>query len=220
VQGQKGHMVWQAKKPIDGQPIHLPQGSDEFNSNILDPQWEWNYQPRADGWSLTRRPGYLRLHAFKPLEAGKFFKVSDVLAQRYMRSDNVVNTVKLDLSGMVDGQEAGLAHFNGGSNYATLGVVQADGVKTIQYDEDGKTTRGDALPFAARTIWLRSTVGWDLLAHYEYSTDNKTFKPSGSLYKLKPGNYRGDMIGIYTLNNESDSGYIDVDYFHYDVKKE
>jgi beta-xylosidase len=218
IQDKKGKMVWQAKKPIDGQPIHLPQGSDEFNSTALDPQWQWNYQPRADGWSLTERPGYLRLHAFKPLKAGNFFKVSDVLAQRYVRSDTVVNTVKLDLSGMVNGQEAGLAHFNGGSNYATLGIVQADGVKTIQYEEDGKATKGDALPFAASAIWLRSTVAWDELVHFEYSTDAKTFTPFGGQYKLKPGNYRGDMIGIYTFNNESDSGYVDVDYFHYEVQ--
>ena len=218
VRDKKGHMVWQAKKPIAGRPIHLPQGSDEFNSTALDPQWQWNYQPRADGWSLKERPGYLRLQAFKPLEAGKFFKVSDVLAQRYMRSDLVVNTVKLDLSGMVNGQEAGLAHFNGGSNYATLGVVQADGVKTIRYTEDAKAIKGNALPFVASTIWLRSTVGLDELARFEYSTDGKTFTPFGGRYKLKPGNYRGDMIGIYTFNDQSNSGYLDVDYFHYEVK--
>ena len=26
------------------------------------------------------------------------------------------------------------------------------------------------------------------------------------------------MIGIYTFNDESDSRYVEVDYFHYDVQ--
>jgi beta-xylosidase len=218
IQDKKGRMVWQAKKPIDEQPVRLPQGSDEFNSLILNPQWQWNYQPRAVGWSLTERPGYLRLHAFKPLKPGDFFKVCDVIEQRYLGSISDVVTVKLDLAGMADRQEAGLAHFNGGKNYATLGVVQSNGVRSIQFREGAKATPVDALPFGTNDLWLRSTIGVDGLAQSEYSTDGKLFKPFGDPYQLKPGGYRGDMIGIYTFNNEADSGYVDVDYFHYEIQ--
>ena len=47
-------------------PVVTPQTDDEFDETSLPPQWEWNYQPRADKWSLTERPGWLRLHAFQP----------------------------------------------------------------------------------------------------------------------------------------------------------
>jgi hypothetical protein len=66
-----------------------------------------------------------------------------------------------------------------------------------------------------KDIWLRSTVAWDELVHFESSADGTNFTPFGGLYKLKQGNYRGDMIGIYTFNDIADAGYIDVDYFHY-----
>ena len=35
-------------------------------------------------------------------------------------------------------------------------------------------------------------------------------------YPLSWGYYRGDRIGIYNYNNASDSGMIDIDYFHYE----
>ena len=52
----------------------------------LKPQWEWNYQPRSEKWSLTERPGWLRLHAFKPLQTGNFKKAGNTLTQRSLRT--------------------------------------------------------------------------------------------------------------------------------------
>jgi hypothetical protein len=41
------------------------------------------------------------------------------------------------------------------------------------------------------------------------------FTQFGGTFALKWGGYRGDYIGIYNYNNTSESGYIDVDWFHY-----
>jgi beta-xylosidase len=217
IQDKKGKFAWQLPKPIDGQAATLPQGSDEFDGATLKPQWVWEYQPRADKWSLTERSGYLRLRAFKQLESGRFFKTGNILDQRYLRSTLSVVTIKVDLSGMVDGQEAGLANFNGGRNYSNLAVVQKDSTKTLKYEEDGKATMGDALPNGTTNIWLRSSAGFDDSCAYSYSTDGQTFTSFGGTYKLKSGNYRGDMIGIYTFNNDKEDGYIDVDFYHYEI---
>ena len=196
----------------------LRQGGDEFNSATLKPQWEWDYQPRANEWSLTERPGFLRLHAVKQLQPGPFFKTGDVLNQRYLRSNLTLATIKVDFSRMADGQETGLTNYNGGKNYATLSIVQKDGVKTIKYEEDGTPTPGDRLPPIANNVWLRSTIGFDGVNGSSYSTDGRKFTPFGGSFNLNPGGYRGDMIGIYTFNNASKAGYIDVDFFHNDVQ--
>nr|WP_302323959.1 hypothetical protein [Bacteroides intestinalis] len=29
------------------------------------------------------------------------------------------------------------------------------------------------------------------------------------------GNYRGDRVGIYCFNDKGETGFVDVDYFHY-----
>lgn len=33
--------------------------------------------------------------------------------------------------------------------------------------------------------------------------------------QLKWGSCRGDRIGIYSFNNQTNAGYLDVDFFHY-----
>ena len=42
-----GSMVWSGKMPLKVKTKAAIQTSDEFNSSILQPQWEWNYQPRS-----------------------------------------------------------------------------------------------------------------------------------------------------------------------------
>jgi beta-xylosidase len=215
VTNKVGKFAWPLLKPVAGQPIQFSQGSDEFDSATLNPQWQWNYQPRADKWSLTERPGWLCLHAFKPLSAGNFFKVGNIICQRHLRSESSKYVIKLDISDMADGQEAGLAHFNGGGNYAKLAIVQTNGVRQFKYEEDGKITRGEILPSKHKIIWLRSTVGFDDLNNFAFSLDGKTFTPFGSNYKLKCAGYRGDLIGIYTFNSEAEAGFVSVDFLHY-----
>ena len=96
-----GNMVWRGPKPISKFRLTSLVTSDDFGSAALRPEWEWRYQPRADHWSLTERPGVLRLHAFKPLHGGDDFRTAgNVLTQRAMRTSSNEVIVKLDLTGL------------------------------------------------------------------------------------------------------------------------
>lgn len=209
---KKGSMAWQLPKPTEGQPIVLPQGSDAFDETKLQLQWEWNHQPRAEMWSLTERPGYLRLHAFQPTR-DDFFGAGNTINQRHMRSVSSVVTIKIDVTGFADGQEGGLSHFNGGTSFATFGVLQTRGKRSLKYEEKGLPSELEALPEGTHVLWLRSTTGFDDLNQYSFSLDGATFKKLGGLYKLTYAGYRGDMVGIYTYNSLEVAGYLDVDSF-------
>ncbi len=213
-----GTLIWSATKPINGFPFKMPMGGDEFDSKKLDVKWEWNYQPRADKWSLTDRPGYLRLYAFKPIEDAKFFKAGNTISQRYIKSDTVIVDCKIDISHMQNGEDAGLSHFNGGKNYSNIGILQKENIRQLKYEEDGVQSPGITIPDGITTIWLRSCIGTAMVNSYQYSFDGKAFLPFGGQYQLKWGNYRGDYIGIYNFNSLQENGYIDVDWFHYFVK--
>ncbi len=210
-----GNMVWHAPKPITGFPSTQIQTNDEFTAKTLATAREWNYQPRADKWSLTERPAWLRLHAFKPLSPGDFKKAGNTLTQRSVRTPHNSVTVKLDLTGMAEGQQAGFAHYAG--PWATFGVTQANGTKTLTYTENGYATPGPAI--TQNALWLRSEWGFDGKSQFSYSLDGKTFLPFGPVYQLAWGNYRGDRIGLFTFNDAGDSGYVDIDWFHYDVSR-
>lgn len=211
-----GDMAWSVKKPIKNTPIITPQTDDSFSSRQLSPQWEWNYQPRPEKWSLRERRGWLRLHAFKPLRSDDMLQAGNTLTQRSMRTEQIEATVKLDLSGMVNGQKAGLCHFAVPS-YSSLGIVQDGTTRKLVYRKDGQTLVGPELQ--TNTIWLRSKWGLDGQSQYSYSQDGVTFANFGSPYQLQWGSYRGDRIGIYNYNDATDAGYIDIDSFSYVYKK-
>ena len=200
-----GTMVWSARKPVANAPLVTPQTDDDFNSPKLGVQWEWNYQPRADKWSLTERPGFLRLHAFKPLVRDDLKKAGNTLTQRSFRTSTNVVTLALDLTGMADGQVAGLCHYS--KDYSTIGVRCQNGSSVIESARNHTVTSGPAL--TTRRVWLRSTWGLDGKSQYAYSTNGTSFTPFGKPYQLGWGDYRGDRIGIFTYNNDADSGTVD-----------
>ena len=206
-----GNMVWSTRKPVARFPIAIPQTSDEFEFTSLQPQWEWNYKPRREKWSLTERPGWLRLHAFPPLRRGNLLKAGNTLTQRLMGTAGGEATIKLDLSGMADGQETGLGHYGG--RYAWLGVIQTNGVRHIAYSANGQETRGPRIGSSA--VWLRSIISHAGDTTWAFSLDGKAFTPFGARYQFEWANYRGDRIAIFSYNNDADAGYLDVDWFHY-----
>lgn len=206
-----GTMVWGGEMPVKGLPAVVPQSSDDFNGPKLGLQWEWNYQPRKEMWSLTERPGFLRLHAFKPLRPDQLKAAGNTLTQRSMRAANSVATLALDAYGIGDGEAAGICHYSGGNS--TFGIRREGKVVAIESSVNGKFTKGPAI--TSSKIWLRSTWGLDGLSRYSYSTDGKNFTTFGEPYQLTWGDYRGDRIGIFTYNNNGTDGYIDCDSFTY-----
>jgi beta-xylosidase len=207
-------MVWHDRKPVADQPETAIVASDDFTAPKLRPEWQWNYQPRAGMWSLTERKGYLRLHAFAPLKPNDVRWVGDVVTQRSFRSKLNQVTAKLDVSGMVDGQEAGLSHF--ARTFATLGVIQSGRTRTLFVNVNGARAMGQLLKQSG--VWLRSTWGFDGVSQFSYSLDGKTFEPIGDPYQLTWGSYRGDRIGLYSVNSKT-AGWADFDSFRYEVAR-
>ena len=223
-----GKMNWQMKKPIASTTIILPHGSDNFTSSKLDTHWAWNHQPIDSKWSLTERKGFLRLHATKTADGSEnFFKAANTIEQRYMSSEKVIITVKLDIRNMTSGQKAGLAHYNGGKTYALCGVSNENKTKHLYYDQNGKTKTGTTIPSNVTTIYIQSVSGFEKRdysvqyttekQHYTYSFDGKNFKPFGDNYQMSTAGFRGDRVGICTFNNNNDNGYIDIDRFDYKI---
>ncbi len=208
-----GTILWSAKKPINGFPIQVPQSDDEFSSPTLAPQWEWNYQPRAEKWSLTERPGWLRLHAFEPIQPGDFFKAGNTLTQRSMGTGGGEVVIKLDGTGMADGQTAGMCIF--WKAFCTLGIAQQNGVRNIELNDNGTRTVGSPLKLNQTEVWLKAIITDQGASTFAWSLDGEHFTAIGDSFKFGWGNYRGTRLGIFTYNNAAESGFVDVDFFHY-----
>ena len=211
-----GQMVWSGKMPVKGNKSCAMQTSDEFNTPVLQQQWEWNYQPRADKWSLTERKGWLRLYAFKPIKANDLLKAGNTLTQRSLRTSSNEIVIKFDLTGMTKGEHAGLSHF-GSPVYSTVGVVYDGNRKQLETFTGKEIRKGP--PLYGDVLWLKSTWGLAGKSQYYYSTDGLHFIPIGNVYQMLWEAYRGDRIAIYNFNNKANDGHIDIDFFHYSYSK-
>ena len=209
--GMPGSMVWEGTMPkIEEERLTIAR-SDDFDVPTLAPQWQWNHQPRTSMFSLTERPGWIRLKAFRPLSPGQLLKAGNTLTQRSWRTSANCVTIKADVSNMADGQHAGLCHFSSASS--GIGIAQREGKRYLEWHINGAYTLGPSLHHPH--IWLQTQWGLDGMATYYYSLDGEHFIPFGEPYQMMWGYYRGDRIGIYSFNDEADLGWVDVDYLHY-----
>jgi hypothetical protein len=201
--------TWVKPKTAAPQPVSVPyERSDDFSGAALKPIWQWNHVPVDGRWSLTERPGYLRLHA---LPAASFWEARNSLTQRAIGPMSSP-TVALDLSGLKEGDHAGLGLLN--LPYATLGVERGAAGSTLAlYDQaTGKTIRAK---LDARRVWLRADC--DFLtekARFSYSTDGKAFTPIGDPFTMvfQLTTFQGVRYALFSYNQLGrEGGYADFD---------
>ncbi len=215
-----GEVVWEHQKPIDGFPVTAPATDDDFNKSELGLQWNWRFNPKMDRWSLTERPGYLRLKACVPLppaDKEDIKTLPNLIGQRLMGRRENVMTAKFDLSGMAKGQEGGL-HVSAGDHH-TIGVRMDDaGGMHILFRCDAGVNKkvlvaqGDAIH--QPDVWLQARVE-NGLATFFYSLDGEKFVRLGGEVQLLFSGFTPNMVGFYSMNTE-EKGHIDVDGFKYD----
>ena len=223
-----GEPVAQPKKPDVGAtfPITVPASSDEFDGTDLGVQWLWNHNPDDTKWSLSVRPGWLRLSA-RPLAnksgtsaaSGSVPFVEDSIIFAYntvvqLAMGKVASAVTLlDISGMVDGQRAGITLF--GQTYGWIGVVNTAGKGIVRANINGTCTTGPTL--TATTVYLKASMSASSQISFAYSTDGATFTPLGGSVTVGRTWFEGIKFGLfsYNLSTATAGGAADFDYFHY-----
>lgn len=212
-----------------GEPETAIVKSDEFSDSKLGLHWQWNHNPIDNAWSLTERPGFLRLKTNRVVP--NIFLAPNTLTQR-MEGPSCSGSICLDLSHMKDGDCAGLAAFNGDSGILTIkrqgkkyvlemseqSVSLSQREKTV---DDVKVKIVETVPLTQKTIWLKVqgdfTPGKDI-ATFHYSLDGNEWTKIGSDYKMI-FDYRrffmGTKFGIFCYATKKAGGYVDVDNFSY-----
>lgn len=215
------------EKPVQGHKRMLPAMSDDFSASSIGKQWLWNHQPRADYWSLTERPGFLRLYAWNTLNdhpsIDQINLAGNTIYQRYFRNKSNEITIKIDVSSMVDGQNAGMLFANY-QRYFAAGICQDGDEKFVRYYESTPVgnnankylaVKGCCLPNNIHIVYIRNISDFNGNSEFLYSTDGKNFIKFGERYQLVTSGHRGFNVGIFNYNNKSAKGWIDVDEFEY-----
>lgn len=207
-------------KPIKGRGFAEPASSDDFSSRVLGLQWQWNHNPDDRKWSLSARPGYLRLHA---TQADGIWTARNTLTQK-AQGPRMRAVVKIDTAGMRPGDVCGLGSF--GKYSAQLSVVGgARGRRSLRMMltesmKDGPRTevRVPALSIPGRTLWLRIDMDFDSSqGRVAYSLDNRKWAEAGGAFPLafdwRTGTFQGQQIALSCYNPAPAGGYLDIDSF-------
>lgn len=220
-----GVPVWRHRKPDTGvQDSCGLNGSTDFDALEPSPHWNWNHNPRNERWSLSARPGWLRLIASKPIGDPApeewFWKTPNTLSLRHLGLGSGHAETVMDMAGFRPGQFAGLCQFSG--NHACLGVsMQADGKRAILLHIDGRDIDLRPCP-AGDWVYLRSDWEGDRAA-FSFSMDGTTWMGLKGDYTLSFGKWRGNRSGLFCVNRVTDelsgAGFADFDSFRHDYSQ-
>ena len=226
-----GKVPERMQKPVQGHPVKGITKSDDFKDGKLGLHWQWNHNPIDDAWSLSERPGYLRLKTNKVVES--IYTARNTITQR-MEGPQSTATVCIDLKGMKEGDVAGFSAFN--SDAAILGVSMKDGAKTLTLTEESVRLHPRnkevldvnkkvvaEVPLKKDRIWLRIDADFRPgqtrdIAKLWYSLDGKQWNRIGEDYRMRfdwQRFFMGTKFAIFNYATLETGGHVDVDYFDY-----
>ncbi len=236
-----GDPVLRYKKPNVGKtyPICTPQESDEFNTNELGLQWQWNGNIDDKWYFADQEHGVLRLYSAPVCEDYKsLWDVPNMLLQKFP-APSFSATTKLKFSPIAKykGERTGLVVF--GMDYAGIILENTDNGLVLSQVECKKADKGktetvnETISLKDGEIYLKvqiTTTGEKIaksegssdlvvMCQFYYSTNGKKFKPLGKEFQVRESKWIGAKVGTFCTRphiKTNDGGWVDVDWFRID----
>ena len=193
--------------------------SDEFSRKPGQPAlplaWQWNHNPNNRDWSLTQRPGFLRLMAGRA-DAG-LLSARNSLTQRTFGPE-CSGTVAIDVSGMKDGDFTGLAALQ--KKYGFVGVKMVGDAKSIVMvsAQSGPPEELRSVPLTQKTVFLKLACDYKDRAdraYFSYSLDGRMWTPIGQplqmVYTIP--HFMGYRFALFSYATKTAGGFVYFDYF-------
>ena len=220
----------------NGEPKTSIVNSDDFDDTKLGLHWQWNHNPIDNAWSLTERPGFLRLKTSRVVP--NIYLAPNSLTQRMMGPTSSAS-VCIDLSHLKDGDCAGFAAFNSDSGLLTVKkkgkrLVLEMSEQKVELTEREKAVTAveekviESVDLKQNKIWLRidadfrpstdNRFGGKDLATFYYSLDGEQWTKIGSDYKMAfdwRRFFMGSKFTLFCYATKKAGGYADFDYFDF-----
>ncbi len=191
----------------------------DFDTSKLGLEWNYNCAPRTGNYSLTERPGWLRLKA-SPVSIDN--SNSPTWLGRRQQQVDFESTAKLDAAGLNDGDEAGLTVYMCTSSHYDVAVRKRDGrlFLVLRYKLNRLDHTEKEIALESPVVYLRTTGNKDVYS-FAWSADGSSFSKLGEmdasyLSSETAGGFTGVYLALYAQSRSNASGgYADFDWFEY-----
>jgi beta-xylosidase len=219
-----GEPVATYAKPTVGRtgPVAVPQTSDEFDGNRLGLQWQWHANHRPEWYSLSARPGWLRLYAqAADIEnaAGGDRRIdlggaANLLLQKFPARSFVAHT-RVERNAGNATELAGLVVT--GREHAALAVRGSDGAR----NEILAIVNGHEEVVAVAKpgpVDLRVEVADGGECTFSYAAGGGPWRPAGIRFQAREGVWIGAKVGVFSVTTgatPAPGGHADFEYFRF-----
>jgi beta-xylosidase len=187
-----------------------PATSDEFETSRLGLQWQWHANHSDKWYSLTSKPGWLRLAA-RPIQDNAFATAPHLLMQKFPAREFCVET-RVSLQVETGQCHGGLVVM--GKTNAVLALRRESASSTVALLHDGKEC--EMAPVRAGTVRLKVKVLDGGACSFAYAEDNGNWRPLRPTFQAQPGVWMGAKIGLVSwCSGAQSSGFTDFDYFRF-----
>ncbi|RUT36514.1 hypothetical protein EJP77_05965 [Paenibacillus zeisoli] len=195
-------------------------GEAVYNGSNLGLVWQWNHNPDNRFWSLTDRPGYLRLTTGRT--STSILDARNTLTQRTFGPESSGITA-IDTSHMKDGDYAGIAAFQ--KNYGFVGVKMSGTTKSVVMvnGSSGSAVEAASIPVNQNIIYLKTELDFKNRtdkAYFYYSLDGEHWAAIGNTLQMSYTlpHFMGYRFALFNFATKTTGGYVDFDYFKLDDK--
>jgi beta-xylosidase len=224
VLGENGKVPDYLDLPVNTGLISGIVASDDFSREerdftFLPLVWQWNHNPVEENWSLTERPGFLRLKSDR--FDNNFVETRNTLTQRTFGPKSQAVT-RVDLQGLEDGDVVGLGLLQ--KEYGFIGIKAEDQKKALVMsigNEDNEQVM-EELSWNEGNVYLKAICDFENQkdsAFFQYSKDGKEWKDFGAELKMTYTlpHFMGYRFGLFYYSTKSTRGYADFDFFEISI---
>lgn len=195
--------------------IFAPVDSDEFDSDKLGLQWQWNANYKDDWYNIDTEKKQLQLNSQYTEES--LYRTPNILMQKWTAPDMDTIT-ELELDELESGDMAGIIAF--GAHYVSLAIETSEEGKRLVIVK-GFSKNEEIIPVTdyrtdIKKIKIRMTTkGKTSEVIFNYSINDGFEVPLNRELYIKCGNWVGIKNGLYIVNktNKNSKGILKSNYF-------
>lgn len=194
---------------------------DDFNSENLGLVWNFLRTPLDEFWSLTDRPGFLRLQLKDDkMESRK----TPSFVGRRQQHHSFIATCAMEFEALSTHEEAGLVALQSDEYYYRLVITQSANGQVVQLISvvDGQEKLVAEQPISGKRVFLRISAQ-DQCYNFFYGNKEDDLEElylnaDGRILSTDvAGGFVGTYLGMYASGNGSQSkNYADFDWFRYE----